>query len=257
MEFEGGSVRLSSSAQKWGAIALLVGTPTTVCEGADACAGKDAVLVAGVQLRNNARVVVAQSPTVLLHNKLFADHVLKWAFQKVGVLRVKSTHHVRVDGSQPETQLKNLDQQESLPRSTFPEPEIAPRSLVYRIKDEVVFSIEVEEIQADGSWAPFVVDDMQMEFVMLDAHVREYLVVKGDAMQLQFRIPDVYGVFQFRVVYRRPGYSYLKSTEQISIRPFRQNEYERFIVSAYPYYTSTFSLLASFVIFSFYFVNTK
>lgn len=61
-------------------------------------------------------------------------------------------------------------------------------------------------------------------------------------------VPDVYGVFKFRVIYNRSGYSSIELEEQIPVRPFRHNEYERFIVSAYPYYASVLSLMVAFVL---------
>jgi oligosaccharyltransferase complex subunit beta len=43
----------------------------------------------------------------------------------------------------------------------------------------------------------------------------------------------------------------------VSIRPFHHDEYERFIFSAYPYYTSTFSMMAGFFIFGLFFMYSR
>ncbi|KAG0482088.1 hypothetical protein HPP92_010172 [Vanilla planifolia] len=56
-----------------------------------------------------------------------------------------------------------------------------------------------------------------------------------------FKVPDVYGVFQFKVEYQRLGYTSLSLSKQIPVRPFRHNEYERFIPAAFPYYGASFS----------------
>ncbi|GJV82450.1 dolichyl-diphosphooligosaccharide--protein glycosyltransferase 48 kDa subunit [Tanacetum coccineum] len=56
-----------------------------------------------------------------------------------------------------------------------------------------------------------------------------------------FKVPDVYGVFQFKVEYQRLGYASLSLAKQIPVRPFRHNEYERFIPTAFPYYGASFS----------------
>ena len=72
--------------------------------------------------------------------------------------------------------------------------------------------------------------------------------------QAQFQAPDSYGVFKFRVMYRRPGYSVIHAETQVSIRPFKHNEYERFIFSAYPYYSSALSGLLAFFVFVVVFV---
>ena len=53
-----------------------------------------------------------------------------------------------------------------LPLSLYPDPEITRNSLVYRIKDEIVYTMLVHEFD-DGEWKPFCAADMQMEFVMM------------------------------------------------------------------------------------------
>ncbi|KAF5736066.1 hypothetical protein HS088_TW14G00200 [Tripterygium wilfordii] len=72
-----------------------------------------------------------------------------------------------------------------------------------------------------------------------------------------FTVPDVYGVFQFKVEYHRLGYSSLSLSKQIPVRPFRHNEYERFITTAFPYYGASFTMMAGFAIFSFAYLYNK
>lgn len=36
---------------------------------------------------------------------------------------------------------------------------------------------------------------------------------------------------------------------QVSIRPFTHNEYDRFLLAAYPYYTSALSIMVGFIVF--------
>ena len=50
------------------------------------------------------------------------------------------------------------------------------------------------------------------------------------------------------------GRGFICLGRQISVRPFRHNEYERFIPAAYPYYTSAFSMMAGVLLFSFVFL---
>ena len=70
-------------------------------------------------------------------------------------------------------------------------------------------------------------------------------------------MPDVYGVFKFVVQYSRPGYTSIELSEQVPVRPFRHNEYERFIVSAYPYYVSVLSLMLAFLLLDILFLYQK
>jgi len=122
---------------------------------------------------------------------------------------------------------------------------------VYRIGDDVEFSMEIQEwLSSSQRWTPFRADDVQLEFSMLDPYVRMRLVPDGQGgFHASFKAPDVYGVFQFKVNYWRPGYGSISVAEEVLVRPFRHDEFERFIPAAYPYYASTFSMMVgSFVL---------
>jgi oligosaccharyltransferase complex subunit beta len=105
---------------------------------------------------------------------------------------------------------------------------------------------------------PFAADDVQLEFRMLDPYIRVNLKHDPNGRYYtQFKVPDVYGVFTFKIEYTRRGYGFLSSITRTPVRPFRHNEYERFIDSAYPYYASSFSMLAGLFIFSWFFLYHK
>ena len=71
----------------------------------------------------------------------------------------------------------------------------------------------------NGQWKPFVADDVQLEFVRIDPFVRTTLKKnKKDKFAANFKLPDVYGVYQFRVDYNRMGYTHLFSTTQVSFK---------------------------------------
>ena len=48
-------------------------------------------------------------------------------------------------------------------------------------------------------------------------------------------MPDVYGIYKFRLFYQRQGLSLINENTQVSIRPFKHDE---FLLAAYPYYTA-------------------
>jgi oligosaccharyltransferase complex subunit beta len=227
-------------------------------------AGKEALLVASVQARNNARATFTGSLWFLsdeawelgpeLANARLARAVARWTFQRSGVLTASNLRHAHADGSPPEHQVEHTEQRD-LPVSMFPEPEIARQSLVYRIKDNVTFAVDLRVSDENGVVVPYVADDMQLEFVMLDPYIRTGLPHDGRGkFAVTFTVPDVYGIFHFRVAYRRPGVSALLLREQVSVRPFRHNEYERFISSAYPYYTAAFAMMAGVFIYAAFFL---
>ena len=77
------------------------------------------------------------------------------------------------------------------------------------------FQVDIEEYSCDNSgacsWAPYYARDVQLEFVMLDPHLRMFLDppspnAKGAdraTFSKTFKSPDVYGVFKFKILYRR------------------------------------------------------
>ncbi|KAG8201863.1 hypothetical protein JTE90_027343 [Oedothorax gibbosus] len=212
--------------------------------------GKNTLLISALQARNNARVIFSgsldffsdhffQSSVQKVHgtqkykksgNEQLAKALTQWVFKETGVLRAGNiTHHKKGESTAPEA---------------------------YTILDEVVYSIEVE-ILDNGKWIPFDASDLQLEFVRIDPFVRTSLKKKGKKHVTQFKLPDVYGVYKFKVDYNRMGFTHLFETTQVSVRPLQHTQYERFIPSAYPYYLSSFSMMGGVFIFSFVFLYHK
>ena len=67
-------------------------------------------------------------------------------------------------------------------------------------------------------YSPFFLEpDVQMEFFRIDPFVRTFLNPSGSGVYtVQFKLPDVYGVFKFKVDYDRVGYTHLFSSTQVS-----------------------------------------
>lgn len=64
-------------------------------------------------------------------------------------------------------------------------------------------------------------------------------------------------MFQFKVTYLKPGYTFLRIAEKITVRPFRHDEYPRYLVQALPYYFGSFGTMAGFLVFLFAFLLNK
>jgi len=208
--------------------------------------GKATVMIAGLQARNNARIVFSGSleffsdeffqaeintgngKTEPSGNFELAEALSLWCFKERGVLRVDEIIHRRVgEGSAPE---------------------------FYTIREMVHYQIDVKE-KVKGEWVQFEGKDMQLEFVRIDPFVRATMNVgKGGLIGTTFQIPDVYGVYQFKVNYQRLGLTRISTSTQVSVRPLRHNQYERFIPSAYPYYASSFSMMFGVFVFTFVFL---
>jgi len=215
--------------------------------------GRNTLLIGGQQSRNNARVVfcgsldffsdkfmmssvqnAAQSTSESFDrsgNMELAFDIAQWTFKKNGVLRVVEVKHHLAGESQP------------------------PQA--YTVEENVIYSIKIEELNM-GQWRPFQNKDVQLEFFRIDPFVRTYLKPTTDGeFRVAFKLPDVYGVFKFKVDYDRIGYTHLFSSTQVSVRPKQHTQYERFIFSAYPYYASAFSMMVGICIFSVVFLHHK
>ncbi|XP_045785724.1 dolichyl-diphosphooligosaccharide--protein glycosyltransferase 48 kDa subunit [Maniola jurtina] len=214
--------------------------------------GRKTVLIAALQARNNARIIFSGSlfffsdeafnaPVAKVHgdkvkaavsgNKALAAHLSEWVFGERGQLRVRRVTHYREDDKQTTS--------------------------TYTITDSVVYRIEIEELK-NGKWQPFEANDVQLEFVRIDPFIRTTLKRKPNGVyEAVFRVPDVWGVYQFKVDYDRIGYTRLYHSTQVSVRPLQHTQYERFIPSAYPYYVSAFSMMIGVFLFSFVFLYYK
>jgi len=209
-------------------------------------------LVSSLQARNNARITVAGSLDMFSNNFIdspihrktksgveiiekagneeFINQLSRWTFQEKSVLKVHDHRHHK-DGE-------------------------AHRADSYRIKDNITYTIEISEYDGD-KWAPYHASDVQLELIMLDPYIRTTLQEVRVAPEHHFgrykahiTLPDVYGVFTFKINYKRSGLTYLNVEDVVAIRPFRHDEYPRFLSAAYPYYVSVASMAIGFLVFS-------
>jgi len=216
--------------------------------------GSNTMLISALQARNNARIVfsgsldffsdaffksgvqrsgVGATQYDVSGNEVLSDALSKWVFQENGVLRTgKVSHNIVGESDSP---------------------------AAYTILDEVKYSIVIEQKNEEGNWVAYDSNDIQMEFVRIDPFVRTPLGLDRatNSYAVQFKLPDVYGVFHFKVNYARLGYTFLNSETQVSVRPLQHTQYERFIECAYPYYASAFSMMAGLFVFSLFFLYHK
>jgi len=91
---------------------------------------------------------------------------------------------------------------------------------------------------------------------MLDPYIRMPLTYDSSKSHYvaEFKIPDKHGVFQFKVIYRKPGFTFIEAYTKVPVRPFKHNEYERYLFEAFPYYISVFGTLVGFYVFLIYFL---
>lgn len=140
----------------------------------------------------------------------------------------------------------------------------------YRIGDTIQVALDIERavpVKSGGgggggartiAWVPHDARDVQAEYTMLDPHVRATLAPPGGSVaeddafignatfSAVLRAPDVYGAFKLTVEYARPGWSFLSEAAPAPLRPFRHDEYDRFLPAAYPYYAAAASTMVAF-----------
>ncbi|KAM0952014.1 putative dolichyl-diphosphooligosaccharide--protein glycotransferase [Dioscorea sansibarensis] len=225
--------------------------PKTKLSSPPSLTGSAISLVSVVQARNNARILISGSLALFSNrflrsgvlkvgnsvkyeksgNEQFVNEISKWVFHERGHLKAVNVKHNKVgETSEP---------------------------AMYRINDDLEYSLEIYE-WSGTSWKPYVADDVQVQFYMMSPYVLKTLSNDQKGLySTSFKVPDVYGVFQFKVEYQRLGYTSLSLAKQIPVRPFRHNEYERFIPAAYPYYGASFSTMAGFFIFTIVYLYNK
>ncbi|MBA0667357.1 hypothetical protein Goklo_000457 [Gossypium klotzschianum] len=153
-------------------------------------------LVSVVQARNNARILITGSLSMFSNryeksgNEQFLTELSKWIFHERGHLKAVNVKHHKVGETD--------------------EPAL------YRINDELEYSVEIYE-WSGTSWEPYVTDDVQVQFYMMSPYVLKTLSNdKKGLYSASFKVPDVYGVFQFKVEYQKLGYTSLSLSKQVS-----------------------------------------
>ncbi|KAL9667551.1 hypothetical protein QQ045_001913 [Rhodiola kirilowii] len=87
--------------------------------------------------------------------------------------------------------------------------------VIYRITDDLEYSVEIYE-WSGTNWEPYVTDDVQVQFYMMSPYVLKTLTTDNKGLYFtSFKVPDVYGVFQFKVEYQRLGYTTLSLSKQV------------------------------------------
>jgi oligosaccharyltransferase complex subunit beta len=122
-------------------------------------------------------------------NAQFSQDLASWTFQESLVLRIDSSTH-RL--------------------ASTPAHNATSAPTRYTVKDDVVYELNVSKFDGKtGAWTPYSgIEDMQLDFTMLDPHVRVDLpAAKAEpgVYRVQFRAPDRHGVFKFVVDWRRKG----------------------------------------------------
>lgn len=173
--------------------------------------GQQSHIIVGLQSLNDGRI------TWLGSKDLLSNEILSWSVGSRNLLKLQFVQHHKAD-----------------------EPE-HPDGTLYRIKDQVIYTIGVSEL-IDNEWKPYVTpqdDAIQLSFKMLDPYQRLNLQPLGETSSTEsgpldtyvyytnFTIPDQHGMFTFELDYKREGLSYLSDKKVVAVRHLANDEFKR------------------------------
>ena len=138
-------------------------------------------------------------------NEQFAPGIVTWTFQRSLVLRIDSTTHhlLNETGSTTPRTLCYQREYRTSPSAGEPGLQFADSTIGLR---GAYLAVRRYYDHKNG-WSPYSgLDDLQVEFTMLDPHIRTALLpVPGTPglYRASFRVPDRHGVLEFVLDYRR------------------------------------------------------
>lgn len=164
-------------------------------------------------------------------------NIIDWNFQQKSVLKAENLRHELVDKSLVESG--------------------SQKSQEYKLKDYIHFAVDIYE-KVNGQWVPYIANDIQFEFIMLNPYWRIQIPhTKGATYETDFRAPDWNGVYKFLINYNRYGYTRLYVEDTAPVRVFRHDEFPRYLPYSYPHFVAVFSCLIAVIIFTMNFINVS
>lgn len=118
-------------------------------------------------------------------------------------------------------------------------------STIYRTNDRINVRLCLIDGGTGGPFQPSDPTDFQFELKMMNIQLRKsFDSAEGGCLSVDnVQLPPKPAVYTLRISHNRPGWSQLSWEERILIRPFRHNEFARFIPVAFPYYASWIGIL--------------
>jgi len=209
--------------------------------------GNQLSVVAGYQTQYNLRVVFSGSMKMCGNaammatrdplqgntiqsssNYVLCTEMVEWNLQERGVVRATNVRHNKVgddrNGANPENYKREVD---------------------------IEYFIDIHE-KKNGEWIPWVADDVQFQFTMLDPYYQVALEQKDKSsptFTYQLKTPWRLGIFKFVVDYKRYGLTYIDNKMEVSVIQLRHDEFPRYDTTGYPYYANVFVLMTASFLF--------
>jgi len=107
-------------------------------------------------------------------------------------------------------------------------------------------------VKESGQWVPFVADDVQFQFTMLDPYYQVPLEQPdklSPTYTYKLKTPWRLGIFKFKIDYKRYGMTYIDNAMEVSVIQLRHDEFPRYETTGYPYYVNVFVLMSASFLF--------
>ena len=65
------------------------------------------------------------------------------------------------------------------------------------------------------------------------------------------------GIYQFKIIYKKPGFNFVTESQRVTVRPYKHDEFERFLFVAYPYMFGLFSTIIGTFVFIIVYLYSK
>ena len=118
---------------------------------------------------------------------------------------------------------------------------------IYRVNDRINIRLCLVKGRGGEPFLPADPKDFQFELKMMNIQLRKSFdsVVGGCLAVDGIQFPPKPAIYTLRISHNRPGWSQLNWEERILLRPFRHDEFPRFIPVAFPYYASWIGILVA------------
>lgn len=203
--------------------------------------GLEGYLAVAFQGRNNGRITWIGSKNILFEYPEITNEITQWTFQQKSVIKVNEFIHKRVDNEGNEIIFVDEDD-------------------FYKQGDLTDVKFSMIELK-NGEWVPFVANEtLQLEFIMLDPFQRLKMEnLKNGSHHINCKLPDQFGIFTFRIDYRKPGLTYLRAEDIVTVRHLAEDEHGRSWENSnsYVYLAGLGSVIASWLIFVILFLFTS
>lgn len=180
-------------------------------------------LMATLESRKGSRFIAVTSL------KLINKEILQWVQGSSFNIKISSFSHGRsgaAGGNRGKTELQ---------------------STIYRVNDCIDFNLCLIDGSNDKPFDPVDPKDFQLDLKMMNIQLRKSFesFVDGCLTVNDIQLPSKPAVYTLRIIHNRPGLSQLNWEEKLLVRPYRHDEFPRFLPVAFPYYASWIGILVA------------